>query len=93
MFCFSSVFHFLPSHSISKHILFAFRPSLESAVINYLFCLTNLSILKCDIVIAIAVVVVVVVRKKSFATFSQKTLIILISNFDQSLPLPIRHLS
>ena len=39
-------FHSLPSHSIIKHILFAFHPSLESVVINYLFRLPNLGILK-----------------------------------------------
>ena len=43
---FLSDFHFLPSHSIIKHILFAFRPSPESVVINYLFRLHNLGILK-----------------------------------------------
>ena len=46
-----------------------------------------------DIVIAIVVRVVAVVRKLSFAKFSQKTLVILNSNFDESSPLPIRHLS
>ena len=43
---FSSAFHFLPSHSIIQHILFAFRPSPESVVVNYLFRLHNLGILK-----------------------------------------------
>ena len=47
---------------------------------------------KRDIVIAIVVRVVVAVLKKSFAKFSQKTLVILISKFDQSSPLPMRHL-
>ena len=43
---FSSAFHFLPSHSIIQHILFAFRPSPESVVVNYLFRLHNLGIPK-----------------------------------------------
>ena len=48
---------------------------------------------KRDIVIAIVVRVVAVVRKKSFAKFSQKTLVMLNSNFDKSSQLPISHLS
>ena len=50
---FSSVFHSLPSHSIIKHILFASHPSLEYVVINYLFRLPNLGILKSVILLSL----------------------------------------
>ena len=85
---FSSFFHSLPSHSIIEHILFASHRCLEYVAINYLFRLPSLG----DFVIAIVVRVVVAVLKKSLAKFSQKTLVILILKFDQSSPLPIRHL-
>ena len=50
---FSSVFHSVPSHSIIKHILFAPHPSLEHVVINYLFRLANLGILKSVILLSL----------------------------------------
>ena len=79
---FSSVFHSFSSHSIIKHILFAFHPSLESVVINYLFGLSNLGIVKSVKLLLLLLFLLLLSCEKSFAKFSQKSLVVLISNFD-----------
>ena len=62
---FSSVFHSLPSHSIIKHILFASHPSLEYVVINYLFRLPNLGILRSVIFLSLLLFVLLLLCEKN----------------------------
>ena len=73
---FSSVFHSLPSHSIIKDILFAFHPSLESAVINCLFYLPNLGILKSVISLSLLSFLLLLSckKKKDLLSFPKKRL-------------------
>ena len=70
---FSSVFHSLPSHSIIKHILFASHPSLEYVVINYLFRLPNLGILRSVIFLSLLLFVLLLLlcEKKVLLSFSK----------------------
>ena len=63
---FFHVFHSLPSHSIIKHILFAFHPSLESVVISYLFRLPNLGILKSVTLLSLLLFLLLLSSKKKF---------------------------
>ena len=70
---FPSVFHSFPSHSVSKYIFFASHPSLEYVVINYLFRLPYLGILKSAILLLLLSFVMLLSCKKRFTMFSEKT--------------------
>ena len=71
------IYHPLPSHSIINHNLFVFYPCpLGSVLINYLLYLPTLSILKSVVLLSL------LCEKTIFAEASQKSIVILTSNFN-----------